>query len=96
MSLETNAISNVGESTGVKITNVFQETMNKQDGCNTGGHTNNFGNYFQTCSSPQAYWGSLKPAPDVCTPELQGHEGVPCHSLWNNSTKRKSVVDYKR
>jgi len=97
MSLETNSIDNVG-ITMANISNMFQVSDTKQDGCNPFDATNQFGNYFQKChqSETQAYWGSDKPAPDVCTLSLGPHEGMPCHSLWNNLTKRKSVVAYSR
>ena len=79
----------------VKITNQYKTTGEKPD-CNVFKSPNNFGNYFQTCSTPSAYWGSNKPAPDVCEPGLKAHQGTPCHSLWNNLTRRKTVVEYKR
>ena len=78
-----------------KISNVFQKTGPKPD-CNPFQAPNNFGNYFQQCQNPSAYWGSNKPAPDTCEPGLKAHQGVPCNSLWNNLTRRKTVVDYRR
>ena len=39
-------------------------------------------------------WGNNKPVPDQCG--IPPHTGISCHSIWNNLTKRKSVVDYKR
>ena len=80
-----------------KITNVFQVTdPNQKPDCNPFNAPNNFGNYFQQCQNPSAYWGSNKPAPDTCEPGLKGHQGLPCNSLWNNLTRRKTVVDYRR
>ena len=76
------------------ITNQF--LTNRQKGeCNPFQSHNNFGNYFKQCSPEMnsAYWGSNKPTPDKC---LQPQTGKPCHSLWNNLTRRKSVVDYQR
>jgi hypothetical protein len=98
MSLALHSIENVKTPQTLAISNAFALSSNKQDGCNPSGDTNNFGNYFQSCSldQTQAYWGSQKPAPDRCSAGLKGHEGVPCNSLWNNLTKRKSVVEYKR
>lgn len=98
MSLSTNSVENVNTPRDLTISNVFQLTTDKQTGCNPFNDTNNFGNYFQRCmpEQRQAYWGSDKPAPDVCTPGLGPHEGIPCNSIWNNLTKRKSVVGYKR
>ena len=77
-----------------KITNQFLTNGQKGE-CNPSGNHNNFGNYFQQCSqeNQSAHWGSNKPTPDKC---LQPQTGQPCHSLWNNLTKRKSVVEYKR
>jgi hypothetical protein len=97
MSLETNSIDNVG-TTMAHISNIFQVSDAKQDECNPFQATNPFGNYFQRCptSEKQAYWGSDKPAPDVCSVSIGAHEGAPCHSLWNNLTRRKSVVAYSR
>ena len=56
----------------------------------------NFGNYFQRCNknSESALWGNYRPVPDTCN--IKPHTGTPCHSIWNNLTKRRSVVDYKR
>jgi hypothetical protein len=94
MSLVTHSIDNVSVPTNLQISNVFTESVKAP----TDGSDNQFGNYFQTCmqDSRQAYWGSNKPAPDVCTPGLGSHSGIPCHSIWNNQTKRKGVVDYQR
>jgi hypothetical protein len=78
-----------------QISNVFMKT-NDNSQCNPFKKSNNFGNYFQQCSqgSESALWGNNKPVPDKCG--TLPHTGTPCHSLWNNLTKRKSVVDYKR
>ena len=77
-----------------QIDNKFLKT-NDTTQCNTKGPSNNFGNYFQMCleDDKSAYWGSKKPVRDRC---LQPQLGRPCTSLWNNLTKRKSIVDYKR
>jgi len=80
------------EPTYGKITNQFTITNDKSR-CNPLKADNNFGNYFQTCEAGSAYWGSDKPVRDDCiTPQV----GKPCNSLWNNLTKRKSVVSYER
>ena len=94
MSLETHSVDNVGTPSNLKISNMFQVSTDKP----TNPDENNFGNYFQRCaaSQRQAYWGSERPAPDVCTTGLGPHEGIPCNSIWNNMTKRKSVVEYQR
>ena len=77
-----------------QISNVFQKT-NDTTQCNNKRPSNNFGNYFQMCleSDKSAYWGSNKPVKDKCSkPQV----GTPCTSLWNNLTRRKSVVQYER
>lgn len=78
-----------------KISNIFTTTNDKSQ-CNPFGKSNNFGNYFQRCNknSESALWGNYRPVPDTCN--IKPHTGTPCHSIWNNLTKRKSVVDYKR
>ena len=69
---------------------------NDKTQCNPFGNSNNMGNYFTQCSKDQqsALWGSNKPAPDKC--EQNPKEGIPCHNLWNNQTRRKGVVSYER
>ncbi len=49
--------------------------------------------YFEQASSPSVYWGSNKPMKEVCDPKFKPHQGVPNHAIWNNSTKRKTIVD---
>jgi len=48
--------------------------------------------YFRSCTSAQVRWGSSKPMEEVCPKEYKPHEGTPNHSVWNNMTKRKSIV----
>ena len=78
-----------------KATNQYSLSNDVTD-CNPFQSPNNFGNYFKTCPTPSAFWGSNKPAPDVCGAGDRTQMGVPCHSIWNNQTKRKGVVDYRR
>ena len=78
-----------------QATNQYTLSNDKTD-CNPFQAPNNFGNYFQKCQTPSAFWGSNKPAPDVCGAGNRAQIGVPCHSIWNNQTKRKGVVDYSR
>ena len=63
--------------------------------CNVFELSNNMGNYFQQCSKNQqsAVWGSNKPTPDQC---MNPQQGVPCHNIWNNQTRRKGVVQDNR
>ena len=79
----------------LKIVNQYQKINDKTD-CNPFQSPNNFGNYFQSCQNPSAYWGSNKPEIEKCEPGLKAHEGLPCHSIWNNNTKRKMNIFYKR
>ena len=75
--------------------NKYTKTGDKTE-CNPFSANNNMGNYFQQCSKEQqsSLWGSNKPVPDKC--ELNPKVGTPCHDIWNNQTKRKGVVDYRR
>ena len=79
------------------ISNKYQLTRDTTD-CNPFQKSNNFGNYFQKCNteSQSALWGSERPVPDRCNINHQPHKGQPCTSIWNNLTKRKSVVYYER
>ena len=49
--------------------------------------------YFQGQGSQQVMWGSSKPMKEVCPQNYKPHEGIPSHSIWNNMTKRKSIVE---
>ena len=75
--------------------NEYDKTDDKSQ-CNPFNANNNMGNYFQQCSKDEqsALWGSNKPASDKC--ELNPKEGIPCHNIWNNQTRRKGVVYYQR
>ena len=77
-----------------QISNIFMKT-NDNSQCNPFGKSNNFGNYFQQCSKDQqsALWGSNKPVQDNC---MKPQEGIPCHNIWNNQTRRKGVVQDNR
>lgn len=48
--------------------------------------------YFPTHTDPQVYWGSEKPRKEQCSPKFKPHQGTPNHAIWNNSTKRKTIV----
>ena len=48
--------------------------------------------HFRTAGTPQVNWGSDKPMVEVCPIKYKAHTGVPSHSIWNNMTKRKSIV----
>ena len=48
--------------------------------------------YFQKGTNKQVRWGSSKPMEEVCPKDYKAHEGTPTHSVWNNLTRRKSIV----
>ena len=48
--------------------------------------------YFRDCTKSQVRWGSSKPMEEVCPTDYKPHEGTPTHSVWNNLTRRKSIV----
>lgn len=50
-------------------------------------------NFFKKCTNGSVMWGSNKPMNEKCPTDYQAHKGVPCHSIWNNSTKRKIIVN---
>ena len=49
--------------------------------------------YFKQGNTPSPYWGSSRPIAEKCPTNFTPHTGVPSHSLGNNMTKRKSVVE---
>ena len=50
--------------------------------------------YMESCSDPSVEWGSgNKPIDQQCLPNNLHMEGTSCNSIWNNSTKRKTVVN---
>ncbi len=69
-----------------QISNSFTKTNFKGD-C-----SNNFGNYFPKCNNLSAQWGNDTEIQDTDVTMNQ----LPCTKLFNNSTKRKTVVYYKR
>lgn len=48
---------------------------------------------INSCDTPNVLWGSEKPVKESCLPEHIQMQGTPCTSIWNNSTKRKTIVD---
>ena len=48
--------------------------------------------YFENGSNAQVQWGSSIPIDEVCPQGYKPHTGTPNHSVWNNMTKRKSIV----
>uniref|UniRef100_A0A6C0CGE4 Uncharacterized protein n=1 Tax=viral metagenome TaxID=1070528 RepID=A0A6C0CGE4_9ZZZZ len=52
--------------------------------------------YFNNGSQGSVYWGSEKPMDEVFPSNFKPHSGKPTHSIWNNSTKRKTIVNIKK
>ena len=52
-------------------------------------------NYFNNGSQGNVYWGSEKPMDEKPLADFKNHTGKPTHSMWNNSTKRKTIVNIK-
>ena len=74
------------------ITNKYILQDNKA-GCNPFKAHNYFGEYLNSCNNPSVMWGSNKPVKEQNPTEYIDHSGTPCHSLWNNSTRRKIIVN---
>ena len=49
--------------------------------------------YIKSCNKPNVVWGSDKPVVEKCLPNHLHMEGTSCNSIWNNSTKRKTIVN---
>lgn len=73
----------------------FTNEINLSDKNNCNNNDNKFGNYFQQCSISEesTLWGNNKQVKENC---MNPKEGIPCHNIWNNQTKRKSIVHYDR
>ena len=69
-----------------QISNNYDRTYNDEQCINT------FGNYFDKCTNVSAQWGNTTESPDNNVSIYD----KPCTKLFNNSTKRKSIVYYKR
>jgi len=48
---------------------------------------------FKQGTNVSPYWGSSRPIPEVCPMNFSPHIGTPSHSVWNNMTRRISVVE---
>lgn len=66
------------------VTNKFNVSEKKEVGPN---------NYFKQCLEKNVIYGSEKPIKEKC-PVITGYTETPCNSIWNNLTKRKSLVEY--
>jgi len=49
--------------------------------------------YIESCKNPNVVWGSDKPVEEKCLPNHLHMEGESCGNIWNNSTKRKIIVN---
>tara|TARA_B110001469_G_C9644723_1_gene325379 strand:+ start:927 stop:1166 length:240 start_codon:yes stop_codon:yes gene_type:complete len=45
------------------------------------------------CMDGNVVWGSEKPLKETCKPENLQMQGNVCMNIWNNSTKRKIIVN---
>jgi hypothetical protein len=52
-------------------------------------------NYFKQCleQNKNVIYGSERPMKEEC-PVITGTTDVPCNSIWNNLTRRKTLVEY--
>jgi len=52
-------------------------------------------NFFKQCldNNKNVIYGSERPIKEEC-PVITGTLDVPCNSIWNNLTRRKTLVDY--
>ena len=71
------------------ITNNFKKSDEKNKSCFQ------FDIKPSNCENPNVLWGSEKPLGESCKPENLQLEGAPCMNIWNNSTKRKTIVNDK-
>ena len=54
---------------------------------------------YKTCDKPNVMFGNNKPLDEKCTNitgQLTYDPSTSCNSLWNNSTRRKIIVNNKR
>jgi hypothetical protein len=49
--------------------------------------------YIKGCNGQNVLWGSEKPLKEKCLPEHLQMIGFSCNNIWNNSTKRKTIVE---
>ena len=50
-------------------------------------------NFFKQCLEKNVIYGSERPIKEECV-VITGTKETPCNSLWNNLTKRKTLVEY--
>ena len=51
--------------------------------------------YKEECKNANVVWGSNKPIAQKCLPTKLQMSGESCNNIWNNSTKRKTIVNVK-
>tara|TARA_B100000900_G_C20356531_1_gene624524 strand:- start:68 stop:508 length:441 start_codon:yes stop_codon:yes gene_type:complete len=92
--MNINNINDINTPQNAFMVNQYTES-NDRSNCNPSNSPNNFGNYFNKCSirNSSPVWGSNKPVKENCMNPMMGK---PCHNIWNNSTKRKTIVYYDR
>jgi hypothetical protein len=79
--------------TQFNMTNPLQPSAKVLPGGKGDGTCQKSFDYFETGKDKSVYWGSSKPMKEVCSSTFKSHSGMPTHSLWNNSTKRKTIVN---
>ena len=75
-----------------KFNNPIQLSKKKGSKDVTNNCQNGFTYFEQSKTDNNILWGSNKPMKEICTTNYKPHNGTPTHSLWNNMTKRKSIV----
>ena len=87
MSFLTNYYSSINQSPP-KFAQISNDIQN---------NSNSFFVYnLDSCNQEDAMWGNgNKPVPQNCQSKYMLNNGNSCHTIWNNSTKRKLIVkDY--
>jgi len=49
--------------------------------------------YTKPCDKPSVEWGGNKPVNESCLPYNLQMGDDSCNNIWNNSTKRKTIVN---
>tara|TARA_B100000161_G_C33390611_1_gene342015 strand:- start:273 stop:497 length:225 start_codon:yes stop_codon:yes gene_type:complete len=68
-----------------KVSNNFNVSEKKSMGPN---------NYFKQCINKDVKYGSERPIKEKCPEITNDNSSVPCNSIWNNLTRRKTLVEY--
>tara|TARA_B110000914_G_C15440646_1_gene435928 strand:- start:152 stop:412 length:261 start_codon:yes stop_codon:yes gene_type:complete len=70
----------------------YGRVINKTDEHDINSNEFNF-DYIKGCNDKNVLWGSEKPLKETCLPEHLQMVGISCNNIWNNSTKRKTIVE---